>query len=213
MADIAIEKRTRSTDKDFWGVWGNTSEAPPYVNTDLVEYRVQTGTSIVASKITNGKVVVDNEGEFLWEGSGIFDNLMAAVNGNIKVEFDNGRIVGKEYASVYLAAIQSVIQQSVLAGLSEDEKIASVALVKSKTEMTEKQQELIGRQMKLVDTQRHGFRWDADSKLLKHTLDSWSVAFSVSQDATSVPSAIDVDSINTLMTTTQQNLANPAGIA
>lgn len=47
-----------------------------------------------------------------WEGAGVFDQLMKAINGNIQVQFDEGRIKGAEYANVYLGSIQSAVAES-----------------------------------------------------------------------------------------------------
>lgn len=55
---------------------------------------------------SNG-AIVDSK----WEGTGVFDQLMMAINGNIKVQFDEGRIKGEEYATVYLGSMQSAITE------------------------------------------------------------------------------------------------------
>lgn len=47
----------------------------------------------------------------VWTGDGVFDNLMEAINGNIQVQFDSGRIKGAEYANVYLGAMQTAISE------------------------------------------------------------------------------------------------------
>ena len=48
----------------------------------------------------------------IWEGDGVFDKLMMAVNGNISIQYETGRITGSEYANVYLGSMQSVIAES-----------------------------------------------------------------------------------------------------
>jgi len=65
-------------------------------------------TQIQVSDITNGSVV-NNE----WVGTGVFDALISAVNQNVNLQYQNGRITGTDYANVYLASLQSVLQQSV----------------------------------------------------------------------------------------------------
>ena len=47
-----------------------------------------------------------------WEGTGVFDQLMKAINGNILVQFDAGRLKGTEYADVYLGSMQAAISES-----------------------------------------------------------------------------------------------------
>ena len=58
--------------------------------------------------LSNGKVV---DGK--WVGRGIFDKLMNVVNENINIQFNDGRITGAEYATVYMGSIQEVIRESV----------------------------------------------------------------------------------------------------
>ena len=47
------------------------------------------------------------------DGSGAFDVLMRATKLHLQEEFDQNRIVGKEYATVYLGALTAVLQQAV----------------------------------------------------------------------------------------------------
>ena len=67
---------------------------------------------ILISDISNGNISTGEDNKYIWTGSGIFDKLMIAVNGNIKVQFDNGHINTSDYANVYLGALQSAIQSS-----------------------------------------------------------------------------------------------------
>lgn len=60
-------------------------------------------------ELTNGHLNDNNE----WEGTGIFDKLMIAVNENIEGQWNKSRIQGVEYANVYLGSMQSVISQSI----------------------------------------------------------------------------------------------------
>ena len=69
-------------------------------------------TEINFSDLTNGKVVT-NGTEMEWNGSGVFDKLMAAVNKNIKIQYDEGKIKGVDYANVYMGSLQTVLQQSI----------------------------------------------------------------------------------------------------
>lgn len=48
----------------------------------------------------------------VWEGTGVFDEIMKAINGNIQVQYDAGRIKGSDYAKVYLNGIRSAIVES-----------------------------------------------------------------------------------------------------
>lgn len=93
-----------------------------------------------------------------------------------------------------------------------DIKVAQKALLGSQKISEDKKADLIVRQTA-------GFTDDAKQKLLKQSLDSWAVAYSVAKDANSIPDSIKVDAIDTLMKsamtgigiTTVQN--NPLGIS
>ena len=65
-------------------------------------------TEINLTDLTNGSTVNQE-----WSGSGVFDVLIAAVNKNIEIQFNKGRITGHNYAEVYLGGMQAVLQQSV----------------------------------------------------------------------------------------------------
>ena len=48
----------------------------------------------------------------VWVGTGVFDELMKAINGNIMVQYESGRIKGPEYAEVYLGSMQTAIAEA-----------------------------------------------------------------------------------------------------
>ena len=86
-------------------------------------------TDIILTNLTNGETKQDSHGKNYWKGTGVFDVLMGAVNDNIKIEYDNARLQGQEYASVYLGAMQSVISQSMQYLLTEQSSEAQTDLV------------------------------------------------------------------------------------
>jgi hypothetical protein len=133
---------------------------------------------IVIEDLTSGNITTNTDGDYEWTGTGVFDKLISAVNQNIKVQFDSGRLTSETYGEVYLGSMQSVISQSMQFLLQE--------------KVQEAQIELIARQTK-------GFDDDAKQKLLKQALDSWSVAYSVAQDANSIPDSIKVNPIDSIM--------------
>ena len=160
---------------------------------------------ILISDISNGSITTGADNKYIWTGSGIFDKLMMAVNGNIKVQFDNGHIDTADYANVYLGALQSAIQSSMDFLLKEKLTEAQVALVVAQT-TTEgsnntvkiNQASLLTKQGLLVDRQKQGFDDDAKGKLLKQVMDSWAVGFSVSQTDISVPDSIKVNVLDSI---------------
>lgn len=70
-------------------------------------------TDIVLADLTNATNTTD--------GTGIFDVLTQAVERHIDRQFDQGRITGTDYATVYLGALQSVLAESMKFVLSEQE--------------------------------------------------------------------------------------------
>ena len=66
-------------------------------------------TDIKLTDLTDGYLDANNE----WQGNGVFDKLMYAVNKNIEGQYIKGRITGNDYAKVYLGGLESVIAQSI----------------------------------------------------------------------------------------------------
>jgi len=66
-------------------------------------------SDITIAQFTDGAVTTNTEGNKEWTGTGVFDVIMKAVNGNILVEYENGRIAGPDYATVYLGSMQTAI--------------------------------------------------------------------------------------------------------
>ena len=63
---------------------------------------------ITIDDLTKGSVINSE-----WQGTGVFDTLIAAVNKNIEIQYNKGRITGKDYAEAYVLALQTTLQQSV----------------------------------------------------------------------------------------------------
>ena len=58
-------------------------------------------------------VTTSTDGKYTVTGTGVFDDLMKAVNAHLSAQFSLGRLTGTDYATVYLGAIQSSLQNSV----------------------------------------------------------------------------------------------------
>lgn len=185
MALTNVLKKTRASVVDTWSPWTITTDAPPYTNTSLVEYRSVEAIDVTIEDLTNGSIVTNADDKPEWRGTGVFDRIIGAVNSNILVQYDGGRIKDADYAQVYLGSLQSSISAAIQFLLQEKTAEAQAAL-------TTKQQAL-------VERQTQGFDDDAKQKLLKQALDSWSVAYSVAQDANSIPDSIKVNVIDSIM--------------
>jgi hypothetical protein len=76
---------------------------------------------IQITDLINGEVVNNK-----WQGTGTFDVLIKAVNDNIEMQYNMGRITGSDYAQVYLGAVQSVLQQATQYHLTEKVQEAQI---------------------------------------------------------------------------------------
>ena len=62
--------------------------------------------------LSNGSIDASDPNAPVWTGEGVLDKLIEVINGNIKVQYDSGRITGEDYATVYLGSMQIAIQES-----------------------------------------------------------------------------------------------------
>lgn len=139
--------------------------------------------AIDISDVTSG-VSVDSNHTVI--GNGVFDDLMETVNTHIKAQFDSDRIQSTDIANMYIGIMPAVLAESMKFVLQKEQSEAQTALVQRQTK---------------------GFDDDAKQKLLKQTLDSWSVAYSVAKDANSIPDTIKVNSIDSVMKNAMDSLA------
>ncbi len=156
-------------------------------------------------------------------GNGYFDKFMAAINIHIDAQFDNNRIQGKEYATVYLGALQLALSQAVAyvgiveqVAASSGRTAAEIALLEQKT-ITERAQVedtidtvavlgTIGKQKDLQTAQAQGFYRDAEQKALKILMDAWTVSKSVSGDAIDAPDGARNDDMEDMIIKLRQGI-------
>jgi hypothetical protein len=105
-------------------------------------------TTTELTDLTNGSVV---NGE--WAGTGVFDMLIAAVNKNIEIQYQKGRITGSDYADVYLGGVQAVLQQSVQWVLQVDTSDAQVDDIRKGIELKEAQLKIAYTEQVIKDKQ------------------------------------------------------------
>lgn len=79
-------------------------------------------------------------------GTGIFDKLMQTVTLHIKKEYEEGRVAGTDYATVYLGSMQSVLAQSVQFLLQEQQAGKQADLIDSQIRESEEKIDLIAAQ-------------------------------------------------------------------
>ena len=70
--------------------------------------------TINTSDLTQASAVsTSTDGKYTVTGTGVFDDLMEGVNAHLEAQYNLGRLTGAEYATVYLGAMQSSLQNSV----------------------------------------------------------------------------------------------------
>lgn len=153
-------------------------------------------------------------------GSGVFDDLMEAVTTHLEAQYQLGRITGGDFATVYLGAMQSALQQSVAYSIGAEKTNAEVPLINQKkiteygqtlqtTDATPNANSVMGKQITLYGEQAKGFKWNADQKYLKTLLDSWAINISTAGVASTNVTALNATGTGNI--NTQITNAEPTG--
>ena len=148
---------------------------------------------ITFDKVTNATTAID--------GDGYFDTLMRTLTLHIERQFEANRIKGTDYATVYLGAMQSALQQAVEFALKEPLQEAQIDLLTTQeSEMVAngtKDRGMKDAQTALYTRQTAGFDDNKNQKLFEAQLNSWGLMYS-SGTLTDVPSIISNDAVSTL---------------
>lgn len=72
---------------------------------------VKADVSMKIEELTNGSKIKKDQ-FFEWEGSAILDTFINVLGKNIEIQFDNGRILGSDFASAYIQMLQIASTQS-----------------------------------------------------------------------------------------------------
>lgn len=96
--------------------------------------------------LSNGKINRVDPNNPKWEGTGIFDSMINAINGNIQVQYETGRLTGAEYSEVYLGSMQVAISEAMKFLLSK--KTIEKALAEKDVDIQLKETELVEKQEK-----------------------------------------------------------------
>ena len=142
------------------------------------------------------------------DGDGNFDNLMKVVTLHLEKQFTDGRITGTDYATVYLGAFQSTLQQAVTFTLNMNKANEEADLLAQKTTTeyaqtmatgasTPHASSVTGKQITLFTEQAKGFKWNAENKYLKSLLDAYAINVSVSKTDDNVTPMLQGGSANT----------------
>ena len=173
---------------------------------------------------SNGVVDHTNPALPEWSGSGVFDKLMHAINGNILVQYESGRIKGPEYAQVYLGSMQTAVVEAMkfmltkeqlakdldlkeqqILSMKNDDIIKAAQSAKDLEVKTAQKNKLAddlltgAKQRDLYTRQIEGFDDNKYQKLFESQLSSWGLMFS-SGMLTEKPSIITGDKVSQLYT-------------
>lgn len=186
---LEIYKRSRATEIEAWSDWATTTDAPPYTNTVLVEYKSTTSVDIEINDITNSTEVNN--------GTGIFDKLIYAAFLHINAQVDLNRLTQGEAGKVYAAAIQSAMSEAIQFALTKNkaELEADMLIVQKEETLLNgaKERELkdyqlsavlpanvasTNKQVELYERQRQGFDDNKYQKLFESQLNAWGLMYS-----------------------------------
>ena len=172
-------------------------------------------TEIDLRGFSNGTINRANPDNPVWEGTGAFDELIKAINGNIQIQFEAGRIQNAEYAEVYLGSMQTAITESMKFVLQNDTlakelelKQAQIAKINAERDLVNAQIAAFGAQqakdlevkqanIDLLNRQKEGFDDNKHQKLFEAQMNAWALMFS-SGLLTTKPEIISNDSASSL---------------
>lgn len=161
--------------------------------------------------ITSGEVLSKEfygENRLQWLGEGAFDVLMHAIDENLRIQYDNGRILGDTYAQAYIQLVSAAIDKSVDLAIANAElklKIAELELKENQADEDEAlnklKQEQLRAQTKVYDRQIEGFSDNLKLKLLQSQLESFSMIFAsgmldFNENAAAFPKALKASSLS-----------------
>ena len=154
---------------------------------------------------SNGVVDYTNPALPEWSGSGVFDKLMHAINGNILVQYESGRIKGPEYAQVYLGSMQTAVVEAMKFMLTKEQIAKDLDLKQAQIDKLNDDKLTSAKQRDLYQRQIEGFDDNKYQKLFESQLSSWGLMFS-SGMLTEKPSIITGDEVSKLYTKLTQGI-------
>lgn len=135
--------------------------------------------------------VIDNT-----DGTGYFNEIMTSVKGHINTEYQAGRIVGADYATVFLGSMQYALDNAIQYALQQQvqnqqaELLASQVLLTDAKALTEsKQQDAAAKQATLYSEQATAFRVKAQQDKTKLLIDAFNMLTAQDAISTAVPNA------------------------
>lgn len=108
-------------------------------------------------------------------GTGVFDSLMRAVRVHLDQEFKQNRFSGEDYSSLYLSAMNAVLQQSIQYALTKDQSDAQARLLLAQAAKTADEERLVEQQLQNLVTEqlnlvKQGTQLDKQNALLSEQI-------------------------------------------
>ena len=156
---LKIEKRTRALPTSTWSSWAATTDTPPYTNTELVEYRVESDRIFKIEELTSN--VEMDPATFEVTGDGVFDSIMRTLNVHMLAQYKAQRLKAENFATVYVGVVPTVLQESMKFIMQKDSlmkelevKQANIDVLKAQKDNLLKELELKQANIDLTNQQR-----------------------------------------------------------
>jgi hypothetical protein len=160
--------------------------------------------TVTEAVVDNTEVTLDKLTTANVEGTGVFDVLMRSVKTQLDAEYQANRIKGSEYATVYLGALQAVLQTSLQMVLAQEKTNLEIQVLQKEILLRDQQvtrtnkeievleqkrltelaqvestgvdaDSIIGRQKALYLAQSEGFTRDAEHKAAQLLIGTWNI--------------------------------------
>lgn len=87
-------------------------------------------------------------------GTGVFDSLMRAVKVHLDQEYKKNRFSGEDYSTLYMGAMNAVLQQSIQYALTKEQSDAQAALLAAQASKTAVEELLVTQQLQNLTTEQ-----------------------------------------------------------
>jgi hypothetical protein len=87
-------------------------------------------------------------------GTGVFDSLMRAVKVHLDQEYSKNRFSGEDYSTLYMGAMNAVLQQSIQYALTKEQSEGQAALLVAQASKTAQEELLVTQQLQNLATEQ-----------------------------------------------------------
>ena len=87
-------------------------------------------------------------------GTGVFDSLMRAVKVHLDQEYKKNRFSGEDYSTLYMGAMNAVLQQSIQYALTKEQSDGQAALLAAQASKTAVEERLVTQQLQNLTTEQ-----------------------------------------------------------